>query len=79
MEMLVHHADAEAERIGRIADVNGLAVDGDVALVGGVGAEQDIHQGGLAGAVFAEQPQYVARFQRQVDAGAGLARPRNSC
>ena len=44
------------------------------ARIGGIGAEEDVHQAGLAGAVLAEEAEDVAGVQRQVDAGARLHR-----
>ena len=56
----------------------GLAFDLDGPGIGGVGAEEDVHQGGLAGAVLAEQAEDVAGIQRQVDAARGLHRRRSA-
>ena len=44
-------ASSEADR---------LAVDQDFALVGAIKAGEDVHQGGFAGAVFAEQAEDFA-------------------
>ena len=62
------------ERIVRAADLNRLAVDFDGPLIGGIGAEEDIHQRGLAGAVLAEETQNVAGMHREIDRRAGLHR-----
>ena len=48
-----------------------LAVDEDFALVGPVEAAEDVHQGGFAGAVFAEQAEDFAGPDFQVDVGVG--------
>ena len=69
LEMLVHHADAEPERVGGAADGRRPAVDLDETLVGGIGAEEDIHQAGLAGAVLAEEAEDVAGVEGEVNAG----------
>ncbi len=53
--MLVHHADAECERILGRADRRRLAINDDATLVRTVEPVQDLHQGGLAGAVLAQQ------------------------
>ena len=74
LEMLVHHADAEIQRVGGAADRDRPPVDLDRAGIGGIGAEEHVHQAGLAGAVLAEQAEDVAGIQRQVDAGTGLHR-----
>ena len=79
MEMLVHHADAGGQRIGRAAD-RGPACRSTaiVARVRRIGAEQDVHQRGLAGAVLAEQAEDLAGATREVDAVVGAARRRSS-
>jgi hypothetical protein len=53
--VLVDHADAPAHRFAGIAEGNRLAVDDDLALFGLQMAEDDVHQGRLARAIFAEQ------------------------
>ena len=45
-----------------------------VAGVGRVGAEQDVHQRGLAGAVLAEQAEDVAGVEREIDPASAPAR-----
>ena len=74
LEMLMHHADAEIQRVGGVADRDGAALDLDRARVGGIGAEEHVHQRGLAGAVLAEQPEDVAGVQGEVDGIGGLHR-----
>ncbi len=53
--MLVHHADAGRDGVGGTPEVHGLAVEEDLALVGPVQPEQDVHERRLAGAVLPEQ------------------------
>ena len=53
--MLVDHADAGGDGVGRRPGAQRLAVEQDLALVGPVQPEEDVHQRGLAGAVLAEQ------------------------
>ena len=53
-EVLMHHADAARDGVRRRPDADGLAVDLDLALVGGVEAEEDRHQRRFAGAVLAD-------------------------
>ncbi len=74
LEMLVHHADAEIQRVGRVADRDRPPLHLDRPRIGRIGAEEDVHQGGLAGTVLAEQAENVATAQRQVDPGHGLHR-----
>ena len=69
--MLVHHPDAERKRLARGIDVAALAVDGDFALVRHVQAGQDIHQRGLAGAVFTQQGVDLAGLQVEVNVIVG--------
>src|SRR3546814_10361880 len=62
-EVLMHHADAGgdggARRAGGQAPPEGL----DAARVGDIVAEKDRHQGGLAGAVLAQQGEDLAAAQ----------------
>ena len=51
--------------------VRGASVDEDLARVRPVQARQDVHQGGLAGAVLAEQPQDLAAVGRDRDPVVG--------
>ena len=71
MKMLVHHADAGGQRIGRTGDPHRLALDQDLAGIRRIGAEQHIHQRRLAGAVLAEQPEDFTRRDAEID---GLVR-----
>jgi hypothetical protein len=70
-EMLVHHADAGLERRARVAGRQRLAEDFDAAFVGGVVAEEDGDQRGLAGAVLAEQREDLAGVQFERDRVVG--------
>ena len=54
-EVLVDHADPSGDRVGGPADLTGLAVEQDLALVWRGEPVQDVHQRRLAGAVLAEQ------------------------
>ena len=74
LEVLVDHADAEIERVLRRADHDGLAVDGDLALVGEVDAREHIHQRRLAAAVFTQQRQDLAPVDVQPALVVGLDR-----
>lgn len=66
-EVLVHHADAEADRFLAGADLAHLAVQQDVAAVGLVVAVQDAHQRGLAGAVLADEAMDRTLGDREAD------------
>ena len=41
--------------------------EGGVGGPGGVAAEEDVHQRGLAGAVLAQQAQHIAGVEREID------------
>src|SRR5690606_16433561 len=66
-EMLVDHADAGRDGVAGTVEVDGLAVDQHLTFVGVVEAVEDVHQGGLSGAVLAEQAKNLARLDREVD------------
>ena len=70
-EVLVHHADAGRQRGRRITGRQRLAENFDAAAVSKVVAEQDAHQGTLAGPVLAQQREHLARRQLEVDIGVG--------
>ncbi len=54
-EVLVDHADAEGGGLAWGADLGGGVVDKDLAGGGRGEAEEDVHESGFAGAVFAEE------------------------
>jgi len=54
-EVLMDHADPARDGVGRPGDVDLLAVEQDLALVGLRQPVEDVHQGGLAGPVLAQQ------------------------
>ncbi len=66
-EMLVHHSDARGDRIGRPAEVDGLVVDEDGAVVRLKQPVQHVHQRALARAVLTEQRVDLAWLDSQVD------------
>ena len=59
-------ADARVQRIHRGGKALHLAVQADAAAVRRENAAQNVHQGGLAGAVFAQQRAYLAGRQLEV-------------
>ena len=65
-EMLMHHADAGADRIARTVEMHGLAVYEDLAFIGPVKTREHVHQGGFAGAVFAQKPEDLASLDVEV-------------
>ena len=73
-EVLVHHADARSQRRLGCARRQRLAEHLDLPAVGGVVAEQDGHQRGLARAVLAQQGQHLARMQRERNGVVGRER-----
>ena len=70
-EVLVDHADAAGDGVGRAGDLDRLAVEQDLALVRRGEAVEDVHQRGLARAVLAEQRVDLARADGQVDVVVG--------
>ena len=70
-EVLVDHADPGRDRVARVVEGDGLAVDEDLALVVLVQPVEDVHQRRLAGAVLAEQGVDLAGLDRQVDVLVG--------
>jgi hypothetical protein len=73
-EVLVDHAEPAGQRVGRRAQAHGLAVEADRALVGLVEPVEDLHQGGLAGAVLADQRVDRARMDGEGDVVVGAER-----
>ena len=73
-EVLMHHADAVADRLARRADADRLAVDPDLAGVGLVEAVEDRHQRRLAGAVLADDAVDDAALDDEIDVIVGVNR-----
>ena len=74
-EVLVDHADPGGHGVARPGEGHGLAVDEDLALVRPVQAVQDVHEGGLAGAVLAQQGVDLTGLDGEVDVVVGHERP----
>jgi hypothetical protein len=70
-EVLVHHADAAGDGVARVVEDGLLAVDRDGALVRLLHAVEDLHEGGLAGAVLAHQGVHGAAAHGDVDVVVG--------
>ncbi len=66
-EVLVDHADAAGDRIGRTGDRDRRTVEQDLAGIRCREAVQDVHQRRLAGAVLAEQRVDLARPDVEID------------
>ncbi|GHI55743.1 hypothetical protein Srubr_55890 [Streptomyces rubradiris] len=67
----MHHADAAGDGVAGVVQDDLLAVDRDGALVRLLHAVEDLHQGGLAGAVLAAQGVDGARAYGDVDVAVG--------
>ena len=67
-EVLVHHADPRVERVVRRVELDRLAVEADLALVGPVEPGEDVRERALARAVLAEQRVHLALGRLEVDA-----------
>ncbi len=72
VEFLVDHGDAGAACVHGVLGLEVEAVEVDGAGVGGMGAGEDLHEGALAGAVFADQGVNLAGLDGEVDATKGL-------
>ena len=70
-EVLVDHADAAPDGVIRAVDLDGLAVEQDLALVRHGQAVEDVHERRLAGAVLAEQRVDLAGPHVERDAVVG--------
>src|SRR6478736_4159864 len=64
----MHWADAEGPRMGRIEDVDRVAVQRDCAPIRPVNTRENLHEGRLAGAVFAHERMDLARPELKLDA-----------
>ena len=71
-EVLVHHADPGGEGVLGAPDGRRLAADEDLAPVREVVAVEDAHQGGLPGAVLADDAVDRARPDRERDVAVGV-------
>ena len=71
LEVLVDHADPGADRLAGITERAQLAVDQDLAGVRAIEPGQDVHQGGLARAVLAQEAQDLTPIDRNGDPVVG--------
>ena len=73
-EVLMDHADAGGDGVARAMDPHRSTIDQDLTPVGLVSAVEDLHQGRLAGAVFADDAVDAAGGDRQIDGAVGVDR-----
>ena len=66
-EFLMHHADAESDRVLGAAEAHPFAIDQNFSGVHRMEAVENLHQGAFARAIFAEQRVNFARLNRQID------------
>ena len=71
LEVLVDHADAVGDGVGRAPEAHGLALDDELAGVGLVEPEDHVHERRLAGAVLAQQAVDLAAAELEVDGVVG--------
>src|SRR6267143_4773576 len=67
-EVLVDHSDAERDSVARTGDSHLAPAEADRSRIGPIEAVQDVHQGGLARAVLADEGVDLALVDGQVDA-----------
>src|SRR6185312_14928836 len=71
-QVLIDRLDAQALGGGRAVDDDRLALEQQAAGIGLDGAGDDLHQGGFAGAVVAQQRHDLAGLHREIDVTQGL-------
>jgi len=59
----MHHADAQSHSFVRFRNLIFFSVDEDLACIGLLQTEQNVHQRGLAGSIFAEKTVYRSSLQ----------------
>ena len=67
LEVLMDHADAQLYCVAGRLHLYAASIDQNFALGRLIEAVDNVHQGGLAGPIFAEQGQYLAATERQID------------
>ena len=70
-EVLVHHADATVDGVGRRGEVHHLTVDLHRAFVGGLHAVEDFHQGRFPGPVLPADRVDLTLLDGEVDIVVG--------
>jgi len=61
-EVLMHHSDSGRHRVAWSGEVLLDAVDFNMSLIGGVETVENVHQRGLASAIFAQQSMNLTGF-----------------
>ena len=69
--MLVHHPDPRRDGVARAAELDRLAAEEDLPLVGRVQPEDRVHEGALARPVLAEEAEHLALAEHQADVPVG--------
>src|SRR5271166_2823038 len=72
--MLMHHADAVADRLARGADSNALSVDANFAGVGFIEAVENRHQRRFSSPVLADDAVDEAALDDEIDVLVGVNR-----
>ncbi len=75
-EVLVDHADAPPDRFSRVSKAHRVTVDTYLARVGVEQAEQDVHEGALAGAVLPQETVDLPLLQGEIHVVVGDERPK---
>ena len=70
-EVLVHHPQTRSDRIEGAVESAALATDEDLPFIGLCEPVEDVHQGGLAGSVLADQGADFSSLHGQADAIIG--------
>ena len=72
--MLMHHTDAQIDRLRAGTDGDVLVIYANLAAIGFIKTIDDRHQGAFAGAVFADDAMNAALANGQVNVMVGLNR-----
>ncbi|MPM80772.1 hypothetical protein SDC9_127822 [bioreactor metagenome] len=75
-EVLVYHADAEANRFGRRVDFNLFAAEVNGTLRRLIQADEHVHQRAFSCAIFAKQGVYFAFAHIKIDVLVGIEVPK---
>ena len=70
--MLVHHADAELDRLAGRIDADLLPIEENLALGRLVEADENVHERRFARAVFSKEGVYLTFCDREIDVLIGI-------